>query len=87
MMHHSPVPAKSQKVRQAQASRFGRRLGQEGKEVDSDENMEIVEEVEKLAKESPFIDLETRARMTGRQSLSEHQVCSHQVTTSWHMER
>ena len=29
----------------------------------------------------------TRTRTTGRQSLSEHQVCSHQVTTSWHMER
>ena len=54
----SLYPTKSQKVRQAQASRFGRQSGQEAKEVDSNENMEIVEEAEKLAEESPFIDLE-----------------------------
>ena len=35
---------KMRKVRQAQASRFGRQSGQETEEVDSDENMEIVEE-------------------------------------------
>ena len=60
-------PTKSRKVRQAKASRFSRRSGQEAKEVsmtDSDENMEIVEETEKLAEESLFIDLE--ARMTDR---------------------
>ena len=57
-------------MRQAQASRFGRRSGQEAKEVDSDENMEIVEEVEKLAKESPFIDLEAYKGQDDRQAKS-----------------
>ena len=48
----------------------------------------IVEEAEKLAEESPFIDLEAYKGQDDRQaSLSEHQVCSYQVTTSWHMER
>ena len=76
------------KVRQAQASRFGRRLGQEAEEVDSDENMEIVEKAENLLKSHrSLIWRPTRARMTGRQSLSEHQVCSQQVTTYWRMER
>ena len=63
-------PTKSRKVRQAQASRFGRRSGQEAKEVDSDENMEIVEEVEKLAEESPFIDLEAYKGQDDRQTKS-----------------
>ena len=63
-------PTKSQKVRQAQASRFGRRSGQEAKEVDSDENMEIVEEAKKLAKESPFIDLEAYKGYDDRQAKS-----------------
>ena len=63
-------PIKSRKVRQAQASRFGRRSGQEAKEVDSDENMEIVEEVEKLAEESPFIDLEAYKGQDDRQAKS-----------------
>ena len=50
--------------------------------------MEIVEEVEKLAKESPFIDLEAYKGQDDRQAKSlEHQVCSYQVTTSWCMER
>ena len=61
---------KSRKVRQAQASRFGRQSGQEAKEVDSDENMEIVEEAEKLAKESPFIDLEAYKGQDDRQAKS-----------------
>ena len=61
---------KSWKVRQAQASRFGRRSGQEAKEVDSDENMEIVEEAEKLAEESPFIDLEAYKGQDDRQAKS-----------------
>ena len=61
---------KSQKVRQAQASRFGRQSGQEAEEVDSDENMEIVEEVEKLAEESPFIDLEAYKGQDDRQAKS-----------------
>ena len=63
-------PTKSRKVRQAQASRFGRRSGQEAKEVDSDENMEIVEEVEKLAKESPFIHLLAYKGQDDRQAKS-----------------
>ena len=63
-------PTKSQKVRQAQASRFGRQSGQEAKEVDSDEIMEIVEEAEKLAKESPFIDLEAYKGQDDRQAKS-----------------
>ena len=63
-------PTKSQKVRQAQASRFGRHSGQEAKEVDSDENMEIVEEAEKLAKESLFIDLEAYKGQDDRQAKS-----------------
>ena len=58
------------KVRQAQASRFGRGLGQEAEEVDSDENMEIVEEAEKLAEESPFIDLEAYKGQDDRQAKS-----------------
>ena len=57
-------------MRQAQASRFGRRSGQEAKEVDSDENMEIVEEAEKLAEESPFIDLEAYKGQDDRQAKS-----------------
>ena len=63
-------PTKSRKVRQAQASRFGRRSGQEAKEVDSNENMEIVEEAEKLAEESPFIDLEAYKGQDDRQAKS-----------------
>ena len=63
-------PTKMCKVRQAQASRFGRRLGQEAEEVDSDENMEIVEEAEKLAEESPFIDLEAYKGQDDRQAKS-----------------
>ena len=57
-------------MRQAQAARFGRQSGQEAKEVDSDENMEIVEEVEKLAKESPFIDLEAYKGQDDRKAKS-----------------
>ena len=60
-------------MRQAKASRFGRQSGQEAKEVatrDSDENMEIVEEAEKLAKESPFIDLEAYKGQDDRQAKS-----------------
>ena len=63
-------PTKMCKVRQTQASRFGRRLGQEAEEVDSDENMEIVEEAEKLAEESLFIDLETYKGQDDRQAKS-----------------
>ena len=63
-------PTKSQKVRQAQASRFGRQSGQEAEVVDSDENMEIVEEAEKLAEESPFIDLEAYKGQDDRQAKS-----------------
>ena len=63
-------PTKSWKVRQAQASRFGRQSGQEAKEVDSDENMEIVEEAEKLAEESLFIDLEAYKGQDDRQAKS-----------------
>ena len=66
-------PTKSWKVRQAKASRFSRRSGQEAKEVsatDSDENMEIVEETEKLAKESLFIDLEAYKGQDDRQAKS-----------------
>ena len=51
------------KVRQAQASRFGRQSGQEAEEVDSEENMEIVEE-------SPFIDLEAYKGQDDRQAKS-----------------
>ena len=64
---------KSGKVRQAKASRFGRRSGQEAEEVaarDSDENMEIVEEVEKLGEESPFIDLEAYKGQDDRKTKS-----------------
>ena len=71
--HRSPVLTKSRKVRQAQASRFGRQSGQEAKEVaarDSNENMEIVEEVEKFAEESPFIDLEAYKGQDDRQAKS-----------------
>ena len=60
-------------MRQAKASRFGRRSGQEAKDVsmtDSDENMEIVEETEKLAKESLFIDLEAYKGQDDRQAKS-----------------
>ena len=60
-------------MRQAKASRFGRRSGQEAKEVaarDSDENMEIVEEAEKLAEESLFIDLEAYKGQDDRQAKS-----------------
>ena len=63
-------PTKRWKVRQAQASRFGRQSGQEAKEIDSDENMEIVEEAEKLAEESPFIDLEAYKGQDDRQAKS-----------------
>ena len=66
-------PTKSRKVRLAQASRFSRRSGQEAKEVsatDSDENMEIVEETEMLAEESPFIDLEAYKGQDDRQAKS-----------------
>ena len=66
-------PTKSRKVMQAKASRFGRQLGQEAKEVattDSNENMEIVEETEKLAKESLFIDLEAYKGQDDRQAKS-----------------
>ena len=66
-------PTKSQKVRLAQASRFSRRSGQEAKEVsttDSDENMEIVEETEMFAEESPFIDLEAYKGQDDRQAKS-----------------
>ena len=63
-------PTKSRKVRQAQASRFGRQSGQEAKEVDSNENMEIVEEAEKLAEESLFIDLEAYKGQDDRQAKS-----------------
>ena len=62
---------KSRKVRQAKASRFSRRSGQEANEVsatDSDENTEIVEETEKLAEESPFIDLEVYKGQDDRQA-------------------
>ena len=51
-------------------TKFGRRSGQEAKEVDSDENMEIVEEAEKLAEESPFIDLEAYKGQDDRQAKS-----------------
>ena len=60
-------------MRQAKASRFGRRSGQEAKEVsvtDSNENMEIVEEMEKLAEESLFIDLEAYKGEDDRQAKS-----------------
>ena len=57
-------------MRQVQASRFGRQSGQEAKEVDSDENMEIVEEAEKLAEESLFIDLEAYKGQDDRQAKS-----------------
>ena len=60
-------------MRQAKASRFGRQSGQEAKEVaarDSNENMEIVEEAEKLAEESPFIDLEAYKGQDDRQAKS-----------------
>ena len=60
-------------MRQAKASRFSRRSGQEAKEVsvrDSDENMEIVEETEKLAEESLFIDLEVYKGQDDRQAKS-----------------
>ena len=57
-------------MRQAQASTFGRQSGQEAKEVDSDENMEIVEEAEKLAEESLFIDLEAYKGQDDRQAKS-----------------
>ena len=60
-------------MRLAQASRFSRRSGQEAKEVsatDSDENMEIVEETEMLAEESPFIDLEAYKGQDDRQAKS-----------------
>ena len=66
-------PTKSRKVRLAQASRFSRRSGQEAKEVsatDSDENMEIVEETEMIAEESPFIDLEAYKGQDDRQAKS-----------------
>ena len=66
-------PTKSQKVRLAQASRLRRQSGQEAKEVsatDSDENMEIVEETEMLAEESPFIDLEAYKGQDDRQAKS-----------------
>ena len=60
-------------MRQAKASRFSRRSEQEGEEVsttDSDENMEIVEETEMLAEESPFIDLEAYKGQDDRQAKS-----------------
>ena len=81
-------------MRQAKASRFSRRSGQEAKEVsatDSDENMEIVEETEKLAEESLFIDLEVYKGQDDRQAKSlgtpdlftpSHYVLAHGKVTS-----
>ena len=57
-------------MRQAQASRFDRQSGQEAEVVDSAENMEIVEEGEKLVEESPFIDLEAYKGQDDRQAKS-----------------
>ena len=67
-------PTKNRKVRQAKASKFGRRAGQEPEDVaaaarpDSENDMEVVEETDKLAEESPFIDLEAYKGQDDRQA-------------------
>jgi len=69
-------PTKNRKVRQAKASKFGRRAGQEPEDVasavrpESDNDMEVVEETDKLAEESPFIDLEAYKGQDDRQAKS-----------------
>ena len=69
-------PTKSRKVRQLKASKFGRRAGQEPEDVattvrpDSEKDMEVVEETDKPAEESPFIDLEAYKGQDDRQAKS-----------------
>ena len=69
-------PTKNRKVRQAKASKFGRRAGQEPEDVaaaarpDSENDMEVVEETDKVAEESPFIDLEAYKGQDDRQAKS-----------------
>ena len=49
--HRAPVPDQNAQGEAGTSFQVGRRFGQEAEEVDSDENMEIVDEVEKLAEQ------------------------------------
>ena len=76
MPHRPPVPHEKSQSQAAKASKFGRRAGQEPEDVasavrpESDNDMEVVEDTDKLAEESPFIDLEAYKGQDDRQAKS-----------------
>ena len=70
MMHCSPVPNQKSEGEAGRSFKVWQVIRARTKEVDSNENMEIVEEAKKLAKESPFIDLEAYKGQDDRQAKS-----------------